>query len=272
MSLHVVKKRDLSHLTQEEIEKHASQGITILYDFGESTIKRYSDNTVVKSGETNRQKSEAAALCLAARLGLPTPRLHEITRSSCDGYDESTIKMDFIEGQTLESVWPTLSVEEKRDICRQLRTILDTMRKAEWPATLIGSCDGGPVLDARLYGIKTGGPFSNEEDLNNFILDIHDMTPQPMRDTLVKHQRKDHRIVFTHGDLHQDNIMVKDGKITGLIDWELAGWYPEYWDYVKFSCSSGAHRDWMDYAKDIFSQTYEEELLFHLALSRFQRG
>ncbi|KAF1851228.1 kinase-like protein, partial [Cucurbitaria berberidis CBS 394.84] len=214
---------------------------------------------------------EAAALRLATRLGLPTPRLHEIKQSSCDGNDESTIRIDFIEGQTLESVWPTLSVEEKRDICRQLRAILDTMRKAEWSATLIGSCDGGRVLDARLYGVKTGGPFSNEEDLNKFILDIRDMTLQPMRDALVKHQRKDHRIVFTHGDLHQDNIMVKDGKITGLIDWELAGWYPEYWDYVKFCYSSGAHRDWMDYTKDIFSQSYEEELLFHLALSRFQR-
>ncbi|KAH8725719.1 hypothetical protein GQ44DRAFT_726809 [Phaeosphaeriaceae sp. PMI808] len=71
--------------------------------------------------------------------------------------------------------------------------------------------------------------------------------------------------MFTHGDLHQGNIMVKDGKITGLIDLELAGWYPEYWDYVKFCYSSGAHRDWMNYAKDIFSQsvskTVDGELL-----------
>lgn len=289
MSLDVIKKRDLSHLAEEEIEKHASQGkstkylrdsgshsrtvgITILYDFGDSTIKRYPDNILVKSGEKNRRKSEAAALRLATQLGLPAPRMHGIEESGCDGNNETTIKMDFIEGQTLESVWPTLCVEGKRDICQQLREILDTMRKAEWPATLIGSCDGGPVLDARLYGVKIGGPFRNEEDLNKFILDIHDMTPQPMRETLLKHQRKDHRIVFTHGDLHQDNIMVEAGKITGLIDWELAGWYPEHWDYVKFCYSGGAHRDWMDYAKDIFSQTYDEELLFHLALSRFQRG
>lgn len=66
--------------------------------------------------------------------------------------------------------------------------------------------------------------------------------------------------------------MVKDGKITGLIDWELAGWYPEPWDYVKFCYLSAEHRDWKDYTKDIFTQTYDEELLFHLALSRFQRG
>ncbi|KAB8211171.1 hypothetical protein BDV34DRAFT_185276 [Aspergillus parasiticus] len=47
-----------------------------------------------------------------------------------------------------------------------------------------------------------------------------------------------HRTVFTHGDLQPKNIMVErtgsyeDGCPafkTTLIDWEVAGWYPEYW-------------------------------------------
>jgi aminoglycoside phosphotransferase (APT) family kinase protein len=244
----------------------------MLYDFGASTIKRYPDNTVVKSGGKKRRESEAAALRVAAELGLPTPRVHEIKEGGDDENNEVTVRMDFVEGQTLESLWPTLSEEEKRDYCRHLREILDTMRKAEWPGTSIGSCGGGPVFDPRLYGVKIGGPFRNEEDLNKFVLDIHDKTPQPMRDALAKAQRTDHRIVFTHGDLHLDNIMVKDGKITGLIDWEFAGWYPEYWEYVKYCYSSGPYPDWKDYAKDVFSETYNEELLFHLALSRFQLG
>lgn len=141
------------------------------------------------------------------------------------------------------------------------------MRKAEWPATTIGSYNRGPVLDAQIYGIKSGGPFTNEEDLNKFILDILNGTPQPMRDALVKHRRTDHRIALAHGGLHQDNVLVKDGKITALIDWEQAVWYPEYWDHIKFCSTSATHRDWKDFAKDIFSQAYEDELLFHLALS-----
>lgn len=32
--------------------------------------------------------------------------------------------------------------------------------------------------------------------------------------------------VLTHGDLNLSNIMVKDGKITAIIDWEHAGFYP----------------------------------------------
>ena len=43
---------------------------------------------------------------------------------------------------------------------------------------------------------------------------------------------KTHRIYFTHGDLHQDNILVKDGRLAAVLDWENAGWYPEYWEHT----------------------------------------
>ncbi|EJT96523.1 hypothetical protein DACRYDRAFT_112684 [Dacryopinax primogenitus] len=37
--------------------------------------------------------------------------------------------------------------------------------------------------------------------------------------------------VFTHGDLADRNIMIRNGKISGLIDWETAAWMPVYWEY-----------------------------------------
>ncbi|KAJ8482001.1 hypothetical protein ONZ51_g5642 [Trametes cubensis] len=44
---------------------------------------------------------------------------------------------------------------------------------------------------------------------------------------------KHHRICFTHADLHAQNILVRDdGQLAGIIDWEHAGWYPEYWEYT----------------------------------------
>jgi aminoglycoside phosphotransferase (APT) family kinase protein len=42
-----------------------------------------------------------------------------------------------------------------------------------------------------------------------------------------------HSIMFTHGDFRPANIIVKDGHIAGTIDWELAGWYPKHWEFVK---------------------------------------
>jgi aminoglycoside phosphotransferase (APT) family kinase protein len=41
---------------------------------------------------------------------------------------------------------------------------------------------------------------------------------------------------MTHGDLHPRNIIVDDKndvRITGVIDWEKGGGYPEYWEYLK---------------------------------------
>lgn len=40
-------------------------------------------------------------------------------------------------------------------------------------------------------------------------------------------------VKFTHGDIKHHNILVdEDGHITGLLDWESAGWYPEFWEYT----------------------------------------
>ena len=42
-----------------------------------------------------------------------------------------------------------------------------------------------------------------------------------------------HRVVFTHGDFKAHNILVDDeGHISGFLDWECTGWYPEYWEFA----------------------------------------
>lgn len=39
--------------------------------------------------------------------------------------------------------------------------------------------------------------------------------------------------VFTHMDIAPRNTMVDEGdKVTGLLDWEYAGLYPDYWVYA----------------------------------------
>ena len=29
------------------------------------------------------------------------------------------------------------------------------------------------------------------------------------------------------------NIIVRGDKVVGIIDWETAGWWPEYWEYTS---------------------------------------
>lgn len=42
------------------------------------------------------------------------------------------------------------------------------------------------------------------------------------------------RTVFTHADIAPRNIMIDEqNKVTGILDWEYAGWYPDYWEYAQ---------------------------------------
>ena len=69
----------------------------------------------------------------------------------------------------------------------------------------------------------------------------------------------EHDVVFTHGDLHFHNVIVKDGHISGIIDWECAGWYPEYWDYTRALFLRANYRPWCNIFTRIFPH-YDTEL------------
>ena len=71
-----------------------------------------------------------------------------------------------------------------------------------------------------------------------------------------------HRILFAHGDLRPHNIMVKDGNVAAIIDWERSGWYPEYWDYAKALLIWHWQNDWTDYLVQIL-EPYHAEYFMH---------
>lgn len=232
-------------------------------------VTRYPDSTIVKTGR-RVTLDERPALELAARNRLPVPRVYGAEHGPLDG--ESSIRMEFIHGERLDLVWPSMTVEEKYNMFRQLREVLTIMRSIPSETGLIGSCSGGVVRDNRQYSDYSGGPYTDEATFNSsFYFDLVETTPSPIRTALYQQLRSDHRIVFTHGDIAQHNILVKDGQITGLLDWENAGWYPEHWDYIKFFERPCKHMDWKDGAKEIFPQIYDKELAYHQAILRWQR-
>ncbi|OBT89384.1 hypothetical protein VE02_01412 [Pseudogymnoascus sp. 03VT05] len=246
-------------------QKDGSRGTFLLHDFYGCSVTLHPDDTVVKSGK-KVHLDEKHALDLAAELNIPAPRVHEASTAS----DEVvSIRMDYIEGESLEVLWPSMPEEDRLDICKQLRDILTTMQSAQSKTGIIGSCGGGLVRECRRMGEHTGGPFQNAKDFNNFIANLSETTPTDIRNALHSQLRTDHRIVFAHGDLSQHNILIKDMKITGLIDWEFSGWYPEYWEYVKFFDFKPKNRDWREYAKYIFPRVYYDQLVAVQAISRW---
>ncbi|KAK0493422.1 hypothetical protein EDD18DRAFT_419801 [Armillaria luteobubalina] len=72
-------------------------------------------------------------------------------------------------------------------------------------------------------------------------------------------------IVFTHGDLWDHNIMVGQGHITG-VDWEWAGWLPEYWEYTSIVQRTGIRMPWALRLASLPGYKYSKEMEYDLAL------
>ncbi|KAG5962765.1 hypothetical protein E4U56_003217 [Claviceps arundinis] len=119
----------------------------------------------------------------------------------------------------------TLSRDEVTTLVGDLQKYLSELRaipKEISPKYAITNALGKACYDGRLitgsdYGEARRdffGPFVDEDDFNN--------TLQFIALSNAIH-RSGHEIVFTHGDLNMRNIMMHNGRLSGLIDWETCG-------------------------------------------------
>jgi hypothetical protein len=74
--------------------------------------------------------------------------------------------MDFVKGESLASVWPNMTSEERDSMRLQLRDMITKMRSVPWELDLIGSCSGGPARDCRIYTDYSDGPYKDEVAFN----------------------------------------------------------------------------------------------------------
>ncbi|SPQ21779.1 a4c82a13-a3d1-47be-8447-19bb477f167b [Thermothielavioides terrestris] len=157
-----------------------------------------------------------------------------------------------------------MSDEEVSSLVRDLRRWLEHIRsipKRVAPEYEISNAAGEGCYDFRiLAGVDCPdtrgvifGPYKNEDDFNS-ILQCGALPD-------VAH-RAGHKIVFTHGDINMHNVMVKDGKLSGIVDWECAGWYPEYWEYTKAHYVTKHHWHWRKMVDEAFRELgdYRDEL------------
>jgi aminoglycoside phosphotransferase (APT) family kinase protein len=86
---------------------------------------------------------------------------------------------------------------------------------------------------------EENGPFLTEEDMHENILRRYERGLEDSGDCylvlfrgMVQRMLKEHphRVCFTHADLASCNVVIENGRISGIIDWSQAGWYPEYWE------------------------------------------
>lgn len=197
-------------------------------------------NALVKFGPHVVPSREAATMLYVLQRcpEIPVPVVYESwTEDDGCGY----ISMAPMPGKNLDHVWQEMDSAEKESIMNDYRVILQRLRSLDpSPDTPvhIGAIDGGPAVDHRTSGRRSGGPFSAEPEFNNWLLShMHPDSKEHDSDfyveTLQSSMKDNHKWRLTHGDMGPHNILVENGRITAVLGWGLAGWYPEYWEYVK---------------------------------------
>ncbi|KAF5879683.1 uncharacterized protein Bfra_006890 [Botrytis fragariae] len=195
------------------------------------------------TGESNALK------IVRSRTSIPVPNPIDLLVSPT----ESFLVMSRIEGVPAGHAIDECSDEEVHQMAQDLRsyiTELHTIELNKDSKYAITNATGGPCLDYRIDS-EPVGPFPTEKKFSESLqLGI---LPGSMH-------RTDHKTFFTHADLNMKHILVKDGKISGIVDWENSGWYPEYWEYIKCRFSVKIHKQWVKMIDETFEDKYEEEL------------
>lgn len=143
----------------------------------------------------------------------------------------------FIPGIPLDRIWANLTFLQKTNVQQQLNAIFTELRTLPIPSKDGYLGGGNPPFckDFRRWIRESSSPIINEAQFNDFLLsEAHCSSSRIKFIQACLHD--DHRIVMTHSDLHPRNLIVdneQDVRITGIIDWEAGGGYPEYWEYVK---------------------------------------
>ncbi|UKZ52614.1 hypothetical protein TrVGV298_006395 [Trichoderma virens] len=170
---------------------------------------------------------------IQARLDLPVLQLP--APNEVEGSLERVIQ-----GDLLETVWCDITPEAKYAYARQLRHILNNMRSGMNPIHADSTTSG----TRSMLGSAMSGPFS-------LMLDQH------VQNTYWA----------------SVPTQVTDALKLCILGWDSGGWYPEWWEYVKFfeARTAPENQDWYDYARDIFVETFPNELVAYQGIARCQR-
>lgn len=187
------------------------------------------------------------------KIYFPIPRILEKPEFTTE--KGGKITMSFIPGAPLKKSWAGLRNQKKADVCAETWNLITNLRKMPQPKNLkaFHMCDTlGCELNNVLIQDHHNLPplLHTSHDLRTRIANTYrdrDRYAEFSRDEMVDMLPKAGKVVFTHGDICPENIMVDDetGKITGLLSWGKAGWCPEWWEFCCMVDPGRREWDWV---------------------------
>lgn len=191
--------------------------------------------------------------------------------------------MSRAQGARLDKIWHALRRKERFDIRHQLADALKQLRKFTAPGAqkvdgsrlydvIIGHCFRRHAPTCKKIGYTKEEWFENIAEELRIGLSVQYKT-KDLKTIEEKYQGlKDNfpegePYVLTHADLNLANIIVKDGRIEAIIDWEMAGYYPWWAERWLRLCWGTDESDqlfgpiWKDIYPEIDEETFQKQVV-----------
>ncbi|GAW21041.1 hypothetical protein ANO14919_105540 [Xylariales sp. No.14919] len=227
---------------------------TAIYD--EVNVVRVGEHFIAKYGKKVRSIEGENMLFVQQHTTIPVPQVYAIYQF---GEGETMIIMEFIKGATLQDHLGTVGLEKSNSVREKLRAQINELRQIPAP-NYYGALGRRPFWD--VYRGSEFGPFDSFDDcvMSNLDQLFGIKLVQPFIDikkffsascvaisTALEHNHP----VFTHGDLHERNIIVRSDGTPVIIDYEVSGFYPSFYEAIV----SGI----LDCEFDFLDEKFEEE-------------
>ncbi|KAJ4308777.1 hypothetical protein N0V84_011893 [Fusarium piperis] len=244
--------------------------IKLFYGVSDRGVWSVGSKLVIKDRPARPPNSEAVNIAfLQAHTTLPIAPI--VTSWDEDGRSFFVSKR--IPGKPLNEAWASMTAEDKHRVAKQTSACLDQLRLLH--SLRVQTVDGKPVFSAFLFPVGYGiphGPFSSDQELWEEFAKALQHVPEHATKRLRERMPTSTPYTFTHGDLTNVNIMVQDGHLTGILDWESAGYYPTWWEFVSAGISGEEDdREWKTILHEYMPAYHNEREFFrdYYALSRY---
>ncbi|RPD65362.1 kinase-like protein [Lentinus tigrinus ALCF2SS1-7] len=179
-------------------------------------------------------QDEVQAIVKARSIGINAPQARRVVSDPDDG--GHYIIMDRVQGRTLEQLWPSLGLLDTIRVGRQLRGYVRAMQSVTAQTT--GGLHSGVATSTAvgdLHGpARHASPAVFSQYLQWWLLECRPEYCKPLPH-LVLPPPTQH--VFVHQDLALRNMILDPDGVLWLVDWNLAGFYPDYMEYLGMTPS-----------------------------------
>ena len=206
----------LSRLLSHE---QGGTGMVYFFRFGIPLVLKRTQRTVSTEADALRFLNSTVP-------HLPIPKLIDSFHLG----DQTYTLMTKLPGRTLalSDFEEEISDEAMEVITTDVLAIIEELWKIPQPAELGGqvmvSASGHGLPHPVAFHSELGGPYPSTFDCyKTMVMDMSVLPPGHFRPIIAD------RVCWVHWDLTMRNVLVHNGRVSGIIDWEDAGWLPRHW-------------------------------------------